>query len=78
MNLQQYDELLIKHEELEREYYETSSAFHDLENEFRNYRCIVDQVWGNPPTEPIPDKLKITPDLANEIIKTMQKIKRGG
>jgi hypothetical protein len=65
-------------DELISEYIALQDAFTNLEIDYKNYRFIVDQVWGNPINEPIPDECKITPELAREIIKNMEKIIKEG
>lgn len=56
------------------EFKEMIEAYTNLRTDYEKLRFIVDQIWGNAINEPIPEECKITPELAREIIKNMEKI----
>lgn len=63
------------YEKLKGDYYNLQMEVSNLESSLRDYNFIVDQIWGNPTSEPIPEELKITSELASEIIKNMEAIR---
>lgn len=61
-------------DELESEHFNLWFDFYNLESEYKETVIVLNQVWGMPIQEPIDEDLRITPKLAEAIIKNMEKI----